>query len=77
MYTWGIVRHDTGTCLELGANPYFTTYLLDRHTDLDLTLANYYGQSGEANETVSFVAPGATQRVQVDAQVAAVQRRRG
>jgi SAM-dependent methyltransferase len=52
-----MVRGDAGTCLELGANPYFTTYLLDEHTGLDLTLANYYGQRGETTELVSFL-PG-------------------
>ncbi len=66
LYTWGIVRDDTGACLELGANPYFTTYLLDRHTGLDLSLANYYGQSGETTETVAFVPPGKSKRVQVE-----------
>ena len=64
LHTWGIVRDDTGTCLELGANPYFTTYLLDRHTALDLTLANYYGNRGETTETVSFVPPGGGGRIE-------------
>ena len=65
LHTWGIVRDDSGACLELGANPYFTTYLLDEHTKLDLTLANYYGGSGETTETVSFVPPGGSGRVEV------------
>ncbi len=66
LHTWGIVRDETGACLELGANPYFTTYLLDRHTQLDLTLANYYGHTGETTETVSFVPPGSTERELVE-----------
>jgi SAM-dependent methyltransferase len=66
LHTWNIVRDDTGTCLELGANPFFATYLLDEHTNLDLMLANYYGERGAKTETVSFVPPGATQRTQVD-----------
>lgn len=66
LYTWGLVRNDTGRALELGANPYFTTWLLDQHTDLDLTLANYYGQRGEARETHSWLPPGATTRVEVE-----------
>jgi SAM-dependent methyltransferase len=33
----------TGACLELGANPYFTTMLLRRFSPLRLTLANYFG----------------------------------
>jgi SAM-dependent methyltransferase len=64
LYTWGLVRNDTGRCLELGANPYFTTWLLDTHTDLELTLANYYGERGETRETVSWLPPGATTRVE-------------
>ena len=66
LYTWGLVRGDTGRCLELGANPYFTTWLLDQYTDLDLTLANYYGASGEAKETVSWLPPGGDERVEVE-----------
>lgn len=65
LYTWGLVRDDVGPALELGANPYFTTYLLDRHTQLDLTLANYYGRRGETEETVSWLEPGAATRSEV------------
>lgn len=42
LYTYGLVRGLSGGCLELGANPYFTTMLLRRFTDLELTLANYF-----------------------------------
>jgi SAM-dependent methyltransferase len=42
VYTWGLARHLTGSALELGANPYFTTTLLHDFTSLDLTLANYF-----------------------------------
>jgi SAM-dependent methyltransferase len=42
VYTWGLARHLTGRALELGANPYFTTTLLNDFTSLDLTLANYF-----------------------------------
>jgi SAM-dependent methyltransferase len=41
--TWDLARGLDGDCLELGANPYFTTMLLRRHTALRLTLANYFG----------------------------------
>jgi SAM-dependent methyltransferase len=66
LYTWGLVRNDTGRCLELGGNPYFTTWLLDTYTSLDLTLANYYGQRGETHETVSWIPPGETTRVETE-----------
>jgi SAM-dependent methyltransferase len=65
LFTWGLVRDENGSCLELGANPYFTTYLLDHHTSMSLTLANYYGSSGKTTEVVSFVPPGASQRTEV------------
>lgn len=65
LHTWGMVRHEKGRCLELGANPFFTTYLLDEHTELDLTLANYYGASGENTESVTFVRPGGEDEVKV------------
>ncbi len=66
LYTWGLVRNDTGRCLELGGNPYFTTWLLDTYSDLELTMANYYGQRGEGHETVSWLPPGATTRVETE-----------
>ncbi len=66
LHTWGMVQHDVGTCLEIGSNPYFTTYLLEEHTRLDVTLSNYYGHAGEATETVSFVPPGAANRIDLE-----------
>ena len=45
LHTWGLVRHERGRCLEIGANPYFTTLLLDEYTELALTLTNYYGET--------------------------------
>ncbi|MGH2922130.1 MAG: methyltransferase domain-containing protein, partial [Gaiellaceae bacterium] len=43
--TWDFVRNLQGRALELGANPYFTTMLLREFTNLELTLANYFGPS--------------------------------
>lgn len=43
VYTLGLVDGLEGKCLELGANPYFTTMLLEHFTKLKLTLANYFG----------------------------------
>lgn len=43
VYTYGLVSSLSGKCLELGANPYFTTILLQNFTDLQLSLANYFG----------------------------------
>jgi len=43
VYTYGLVRDLSGKCLELGANPYFTTILLKQFTKLELTLVNYFG----------------------------------
>ena len=45
MRTYDLVRSQQGRCLELGANPYFTTMLLREFTDLELVLANYFGAS--------------------------------
>jgi SAM-dependent methyltransferase len=66
LYTWGLVRNDTGRCLELGGNPYFTTWLLDKYTELELTLANYYGERGDTRETVSWLPLGETTRVETE-----------
>lgn len=45
LHTWNIVREERGRCLEIGANPYFTTLLLEDYTDLELILTNHYGES--------------------------------
>ncbi|MCP2727771.1 methyltransferase domain-containing protein [Limnofasciculus baicalensis] len=47
VYTYGLVSDLSGECLELGANPYFTTMLLKQFTKLELTLANYFGDQYE------------------------------
>jgi SAM-dependent methyltransferase len=56
LHTWGLARHERGQCLEIGANPYFTTLLLDEYTDLTLTLTNYYSEttSETAAETLRY-----------------------
>ena len=64
LYTWNLVRDERGSCLELGANPYFTTWLLDEYTEMDLSLANYYGERGESTQEHSWLPPGADERVQ-------------
>ncbi|MHC5745179.1 MAG: methyltransferase domain-containing protein, partial [Nostoc sp.] len=43
VYTYGLARDLSGKCLELGANPYFTTILLKEFTNFQLSLANYFG----------------------------------
>ena len=46
VYTLGLVPEGNGKLLELGANPYFTTLLVREFRGYELTLANYFGQSG-------------------------------
>lgn len=41
--TWQLTGGLVGDCMELGANPYFTTMLLRRFSPLRLTLLNYFG----------------------------------
>lgn len=50
LQSWGLVREASGTALELGANPYFITWLLREFTSLDLSLANYFGGERGAHE---------------------------
>jgi SAM-dependent methyltransferase len=66
LHTWALVRSDSGSCLELGANPYFTTYLLSNHTELDVTLANFYGQAGQeySRQTVSHHVADPDERIE-------------
>ena len=42
LYTYGLAKNLTGSALEIGGNPYYTTYLLEHFTDLELTLTNYF-----------------------------------
>jgi hypothetical protein len=64
MHSWEAVRDDKGRCLELGANPYFITWLLHEHTDLELTLANYFGgPESKGRQTLSWLDGG--QRTEV------------
>jgi SAM-dependent methyltransferase len=51
VYTYGLTSQLQGSCLELGANPYFTTVLLRLYTPLQLSLANYFGPHFSATST--------------------------
>lgn len=57
VYTYGLVRNIDGVCLELGANPYFTTMLLKEFTNLELKLANYFGDLSveDASQEVEYI----------------------
>jgi SAM-dependent methyltransferase len=58
--TLALTRGLRGRALELGANPYFLTVLVSEFTELELTLANYFGDGrSSATQTVSFRRPGA------------------
>ena len=56
VYTWGLAKEIKGKCLELGGNPYFTTMLLKKFTNLDVSLANYFGyeNNGDFTQTVIY-----------------------
>lgn len=43
VYTWGMCRDLSGRCLEIGSDPYFTSFLLRHFTALELTHMNYFG----------------------------------
>jgi SAM-dependent methyltransferase len=62
--TLGLAQGSSGRCLELGASPYFTTMLLDRFTDLELSLANYFGPQppGEHGQTIAYLDPASGER---------------
>jgi len=57
VYTWGMASDVKGKCLELGGNPYFTTMLLKKFTDLEISAANYFGHenNGEYSQTVDYL----------------------
>jgi SAM-dependent methyltransferase len=62
IHTWSLAKDVSGKALELGANPYFITRMLLEYTDLDLTLANYFGQPGTAKQQLSFATVGGTHK---------------
>lgn len=70
VYTWGLAQGITGTALELGANPYFTTMLLERFTNLDLKFGNYFGPHCDSviNQAVTFVEAGEHKRIEFTSQ---------
>jgi SAM-dependent methyltransferase len=59
LYTLSLASSHNGNCLELGANPYYTTLLLKCFTDLNLTLANFFSDQypGPTTEVLSFNDP--------------------
>jgi SAM-dependent methyltransferase len=64
IHTWSMVRDQKGSCLELGANPYFTTFLLNEYTELELTYANYFGgDEGTGRQVVTFESDGVTKTI--------------
>ncbi len=66
LHTWGLVRDLGGTALEIGANPYFTTWLLQRFTNVDLKLTNYFGDlPGTPDEVVQTLVYTDPERGQV------------
>jgi SAM-dependent methyltransferase len=59
VYTLDLASSCRGECLELGANPYYTTLLLKHFTELNLTLANYFSDqfAGPMKQAISFKNP--------------------
>lgn len=68
--TYGLARGEHGRCLEIGANPYFTTMLLTQFTELEVTCTNYFGPHfpRKATQTVTFIdlATGEDRNVSID-----------
>ena len=64
VYTWDMARDIKGKCLELGGNPYFTTMLLKEFSDIEISLANYFGHKngGEHHQIVDYKKLGNEER---------------
>ena len=55
IHSWSLVKDEKGKCLEMGANPYFISWLLRQHTDMEITLANYFGgNEGKLTQTLKW-----------------------
>ncbi len=59
VYTLGLASQSSGSCLELGSNPHYTTMLLKYFSHLELTLANYFGDhfAPRATQTATATNP--------------------
>jgi SAM-dependent methyltransferase len=55
MYTLGLTSDLKGECLELGSNPYFTTMLLEKFSNLNIQKANYFGNEHSKEEQTQKV----------------------
>lgn len=53
LYTYSLAADLQGRALEIGSNPYFTSYLLRSFTGLELTYTNFFG--GEFTQTAQEV----------------------
>lgn len=64
VYTLGLTQGLEGKCLELGANPYFTTMLLGTYAKFDVSFANYFGHipNGTHYQDVAFKDPASGNR---------------
>lgn len=59
LHTLSLADGIEGRALELGANPYFITWLLERFTELDLDCANYFdGPPGPREQTLAYELDG-------------------
>lgn len=55
IHTIGLVPEGSGTALEIGSNPYFTTILLKQFRQFDLRLTNYFsGPAADAAQDVAY-----------------------
>lgn len=52
LYTLPLIPQQSGTMLELGANPYFFTLMLKKFTNYDLKLANFFGSRESAEQEI-------------------------
>ena len=54
LHTLDLIPRASGKLLEIGANPYFTTQLIDRFLDYDIHCTNYFGKTdgGDGEQTL-------------------------
>lgn len=65
--TWDLARDLGGNCLELGANPYFTSWLLHEYTPLKLSFANFFGMdSARGAQTLSWQGRNGRESLTID-----------
>ncbi len=58
LLTLDLVPPGNGSLLEIGANPYFMSLLLDKYTEYELTYTNHFGEHSQLATDIKYTSDG-------------------